>query len=160
MSRITYCEPDDDASFLRCCAFDHNMKQAIKGKKGQRILKELEGALLALPEKRLINDGFATPEGDVCAMAALMLSRLIAGGLSKEDAMLAMKKQIDFDPASNWDAISGPAEVLKICEPLVWAIVEQNDEYSGRTPEETYDRVLAWVRSHIKQDIKPCPITK
>lgn len=155
MSRIEYCEPDDAASFLRCYAFDRNMKQAIKGKKGQRILKELEAALLALPDKRLISDGFATPEGDVCAMAALMLSRTLAAGASRQDAMGIMKKQIDFDPQSGWESISGPSEVLKICEPLVWAIVEQNDECCGKTPEQTYNRVLAWTRSNIKQEDKP-----
>lgn len=154
MSRLEYCEPDDEVSFLRCCAFSHNTKQAIKGKKGQRILKELEAALLAMPEKRLISDGFARLEGDVCAMAALMLSRILAAGASRQDAMGIMEKQIDFDPEPGWDAICDTSEAMKICKPLVWAIVEQNDEYGGKTPEQTYDRVLAWVRSNIKEEVQ------
>ncbi len=154
MSRITYCEPDDTASFLRCCAFDGNVTRAINGKKGQRVLKELEAALLALPKKRLIHGQFARYDGDVCAMAALLLSRTLARGVCRSEAPDVMAQQIDFD-AQGWDAIERASGVLKICEPLVWAIVEQNDEYGGQTPEETYERVLNWVRSNMKQEPKP-----
>ena len=154
MSRITYAEPNSLEEELRCWAFEGNMARAIKGKKGQRILKELEAALLALPKKRLISDQFATPEGDVCAWAALLLSRTLAAGASRQEAMGAMEKQIDFEP-NGWNAISGPSQVLKICVPLVWAIVERNEEYRGKTPEETYERVLNWVQSNIKEKAKP-----
>lgn len=64
MSRIDDgYEPDDTASFLRSCAFTHNIEQAQKGKKGLKFFKELEAALLALPEKKLISGAMAQVAG-------------------------------------------------------------------------------------------------
>jgi hypothetical protein len=53
MSRIMEGDCDDNASFLRACAFMANQKRALKGKKGRAVLKELEEALVAMPVKRL-----------------------------------------------------------------------------------------------------------
>lgn len=52
-------ECDDAESWLRACAWGWNEKQALRGKKGVAFLRELEAALLALPEKRLIYREFA-----------------------------------------------------------------------------------------------------
>ena len=53
MSRIEDYDIYDTASFLRSCAFGHNVEQALKGKRGQKFLRELEAELVAMPEKRL-----------------------------------------------------------------------------------------------------------
>ena len=50
MSRIEEGDYDDTASFLRGCAFSANCDRAVEGRKGQRILLELEEALLAMPD--------------------------------------------------------------------------------------------------------------
>lgn len=77
MSRINdYNEPEDTASFLRGCAFEANADRALLGRKGQRFLRELEAALLAMPEKRLSAGRLARTTingselcGEVCAIA-------------------------------------------------------------------------------------------
>lgn len=64
-----------------------NIGRALKGRKGQRALMDLEQALLDLPEKRLIS-GYLAADGEVCAVAALALSRRMWKGEAR-DAILA-----------------------------------------------------------------------
>ena len=69
MGRITYSEDDDfNNQGLMWMA---NQERSIKGRKGQAALRELEAALLALPEKRLISGELENAVGEVCAVGAL-----------------------------------------------------------------------------------------
>lgn len=66
MSR--FCEGDGENPIQY--AWTGNVERICRGKRGQKILRELVGALLALPERRLIH-GYLQKDGEVCAIGAL-----------------------------------------------------------------------------------------
>lgn len=171
MSRIDDgWEPEDTADFLRACAFGANMERAVAGKKGQKFLRELEAALLALPEKKLCYGSLADfkieyplqalgdpiPErgkhiatGEVCALGAVALAREMAKG--RDRAAVLQELADDEDPDETcWEKTENAAHYLGICHPLAFKIIEMNDEFGGRSDEERYERMLAWVRRNIK----------
>jgi hypothetical protein len=136
--RISYSDEEDfpgqhdlwQANCLRC----------IKGKKGQAALRELEQALLALPEKRLIAYELEDAEGEVCAIGALAKYR---------------NHTPKADP--EWEMEQVGVE-LGMPEMIAWKIVAMNDveldwrwdKKTGKsvqiTPEERYERILAQVQ--------------
>lgn len=163
MSRIEEYEPDDTASFLRCCAFSGNVRRAVAGKKGRKFLLELEAALLALPEKRLSKGAMAAARedfetyppkppvatGEVCALGAVAVARALAAGKDRMKVLQGLSEK--FDPEeSGWELTKMAAKELDICHPLAWAVVYRNDECSAQTDEERYEKVLEWVRAKLK----------
>lgn len=162
MSRIDDYEPSDTAGFLRSCAFGHNVEQATNGKKGRKFLEELEAALIAMPEKRLAKGVMADadedsvplgtvpePNGEVCALGAVALARMVKLGVPREVALKDLVKK--FDPSeTNWQLQKIAAGELKISHPLAYAVIYTNDECYPRTPEARYEKVLTWVRAKLK----------
>lgn len=170
MSRINDSyEPEDTADILRGYAFEGNMRRALQGKKGQKFLRELEAALLSLPEKKLCEGSLAgfkiqydpDPEwsshkekfmatGQVCALGAVAIARETAKGRKREDVLQALADDEDPDEPE-WSKTKETAHYLKICHPLAFAIIERNDECTARNDGERYELVLAWVRRQIKE---------
>lgn len=70
MSRFSEGECESNYAYL----WPARVQQVIDGKRGQRILRELIDALLALPERRLIAGAIAK-HGEVCAVGALAKKR-------------------------------------------------------------------------------------
>lgn len=70
-----------------------NVERAISGKKGQRALRDLEEALLALPEKKLIS-GHLALDGQVCTMGALALKKKVDAGEDREEVLRALADKI------------------------------------------------------------------
>jgi len=163
MSRIDDGDINDTASFLASCALEHNMKQALKGKKGQKFLRELEAELVAMPEKRLWRGTLAQIpvyrpyfkiEGEVCALGVVAVARAMKEGKSRDRAIFEVSKiaPAEDDQTSNWRKIRKAADALGISMALAYAIVYQNDECgweSRRDPEANHTRMLEWVRSRI-----------
>jgi len=136
-----------------------NIQRSLQGKAGQRALREFEAALLALPEKRLLREQLYDDEGGVCAVGCY--ARYKGVDLSK------------FDPEDESDEVGVVAGMPRL---VAWSVVELNDihldtvwevangpvqrghgTYKGgiqlvreMTPEERYEKVLAWVRAHLK----------
>lgn len=135
-----------------------NCRRSLNGRAGQQALRELEAALLALPEKRLIKDSLVDDDGGVCAIACY-----------------AKYKGVDplkFDPEDESDEVGVVSGMPRL---VAWKVVELNDiildtvwdvaegpiqrgygTYKGgiplirdMTPEERYERILAWVREHV-----------
>ena len=87
MSRIHY-DYDEQFGELRMGAWEHNTKLAFEGKRGQAALRDLEAALLALPEPKLAADQFCVvrphlgvpgqPIVEACALGALAWHKGIA----------------------------------------------------------------------------------
>jgi hypothetical protein len=168
-----------------------NTERALKGRRGQRDLRDLETALLELPEKRLIAGSIAL-NGQVCAVAALAVHRLMQDGTPREQALAEIETPIEwcqcrhrerehgpdgctrcaefvvkakeegwrwqptlcsaFDPDPDHDADEGHDTAtlgvrVGMTYALAWRIAYLNDEsFPDCTPEERYERVLAWVR--------------
>jgi hypothetical protein len=127
--------------------YEKAQQNALRGKRGQAVLKELEAALLAMPVKRLIH-GFLAHEGEVCALGALAAKRKVDGGLAWKDAV----DELPSCDGSVSDTIDFAESRLKIKQTLAIAISYQNDEGVEwrATPEERWEKVLQWVREQIK----------
>jgi hypothetical protein len=129
---------------------------AIRGKRGQKLLRELEQALLALPEKRLIAGSFCDGK-EVCAGGALALYREVLKGRRREEVLaeLASRRPSYED---GYEGILFVRDQIGCVESLAAAIVWENDGYGDylradcRTPEGRYNHVLEWVRRHLKND--------
>ena len=153
--RINYCDEEDRPG--QFALWDANCRRSLRGKAGQAALRDLEAALLALPEKRLIRDRLEH-DGEVCAVGAYARHKGL--DLSK------------FDPEDESDAVGVEAGMPRL---VAWKIIALNDvtldtvwevadgplnrwdaHYKGglavvrdMTPEERYEKVLAWVRAQL-----------
>lgn len=103
---------------------------AIRGRRGQKFLRELLAAFDALSEKRLI-EGDLVREGDVCAIGAVGKLR----GVPLES----------MDP----DDCGAIAKAFGISEAMVREILFQNDDGVRETPEQRFVRMRRWVISQI-----------
>lgn len=130
MSRSGYSEDLDQWDLIK---WRGQVASATKGARGQKFLRDLLGALDALPSKRLIREELREADGEVCAIGALGIAR----GMDME----ALDPE-DYD---------GVAAAFNIAHQLAQEIVYMNDEYDRReTPEERFSRMRAWVASLIK----------
>lgn len=169
MSRIDEGDICDTADFLAACALEHNMKQALNGRKGQKFLRELEAELVAMPEKRLWRGVLVHPpepvgvgfkiDGEACALGVVAVARAMAKGCTRDQAFQDVSKIVpkewvenNDDPPSGWQQIKRAAKALGISTSLAYAIVYENDELSHGfpdTPDGRYEGMLHWVRSKI-----------
>jgi hypothetical protein len=131
MGRHGYHDDCDDT--LALGRWRAQVKSAIRGKRGQKFLRELVAALEALPEKRLVKGTLQSEEGGVCAIGSVGVKR-----------SLDMK---EFDP---YDA-EGLGETFDIAHQMVRAIEYENDEGAYKeTPEERWERMLKWAMSRLE----------
>jgi hypothetical protein len=132
MSRSGYSEDLDNWSLIR---WRGRVASATRGKRGQKMLRDLLAALDAMPEKRLTS-GEMIHEGDVCALGAL--------------AQAKQKPWLDEDV--DCDDTEFLANEFDVAEPLVKEIVFENDEayHWNETPEHRWQRMRAWVASQIR----------
>lgn len=136
MSRSDYSDSLDQ--WAQIC-WNGAVQQAIRGKRGQVLLRDLLGALDAMPDKRLIADEFATTEGAVCALGALGVAR----GMPLAD--LAAIDGEDEDTPKRL------GRMFNIAPALVREIEYQNDSDGHREPsEKRWRSVRAWVASEIR----------
>lgn len=121
--------------------------RALNGKRGQEALKELESALLALPQPRLLEGKFCDGT-EVCALGALALKRQVQSGVALPEALSEIHRRFEY-----WDEECDPArfaaEALKLTYSVAFQVMSKNESL-GTTPEERYQKVLEWVRSWIK----------
>ncbi len=128
MSRAQYSDDLEKWDLIR---WRGQVMSAIRGKRGQKCLRDLVAALEALPDKRLIAEELRNEEGEHCALGALGAAR-----------------GVDLDKVDPED----PEQVAKafdIAEQLAREIAYENDESGYRTPEERYEGMMRWARSHI-----------
>lgn len=123
-------------------------KNALKGKRGQAALKELEEALLALPDKALIEGQlFSEENGGVCAVGAMVVHRKMKEGMTRQEAIEWLSKRYGDDYHSTIECGKDTLGLL-YCVASEFAYVN-DEEACASTPEERYDIVLKWVREHI-----------
>lgn len=143
MSRSGYSEDLDNWALIR---WRGAVAAAIKGKRGQALLKEMEAALLALPEKRLCSGWHDAPSGEVCALGAVALKRKMDKGKHRVEAFAELEREFNEDVAAN--EVGGE---FGIADAMAQEITYVNDEQGpyDATPEQRYEYMLKWVRENI-----------
>ena len=118
------------------------MQSAIRGRRGQQLLRDLIAGLDALPVPELAAGALEDPEtGCVCALGAVRLQR----------GAEAVPLHFDpTDPDIDWRDL---AEPFDISETLANAVVSQNEYGSSRNDEQSrrhrWRSVRAWAVGHL-----------
>lgn len=160
MSRSGYSDDCDGWALIR---WRGAVTSAIRGQRGQAMLRELAAALDALPEKRLAAGVLATEDGGYCALGTLGRAR----GMDMA--------QIDPDDPDAVARAFGVAEALasevmwmndatirdertylnvEVCGPMRgWERHTQLRWVADpRAAEKRWQTMRRWVASHIKVD--------
>jgi hypothetical protein len=152
-----------------------NYERALKGKRGRQALRDLREALLALPEKKLIEGALCTvnpatrlrdvPEDSwryrdlsealggkgegVCAIGALLWHRKVKAGADPSEAFDSLPTLEDSNYGLD-DTASLAVSDAGIAYSLAWALACKNDEtYRRMTPEERYTAFMAWIDAEL-----------
>jgi hypothetical protein len=131
MSRSGYVEDLDPWEHIR---WRGAVASAIKGKRGQALLKEMLASMAAMPVKCLVAENLIEDDsGAVCALGAVGKAR-----------------DIDMAPIDPEDS-AAVAETFGIAQAMAQEIVWINDEAgpSKETPEARFQRVRRWTESQI-----------
>lgn len=140
MSRSGYNDCIDNWDLIR---WRGQVASAIRGKRGQAMLRDLLAALDAMTEKALITHELVSEQGEVCALGALGVARGV--DMSK------------LDP----DEPEYVAAAFNIAPCLAQEIVYLNDEHLDRmwdeaqrrmenvTPEKRWQSMRDWVAGKI-----------
>lgn len=109
--------------------------RAIRGKRGQAMLRDLLAALEAMPVKRLITEELEA-DGNYCTLGVLGKARNLP---------MAGYDSYDFGYL---------AHEFGVARALIQEIEFENDEgtYRPETPEQRWQRMRAWVAEQIKQE--------
>lgn len=131
MSRSGYT---DDCEHLEL--WRGTVARAIRGKRGQKLLRTLLDALDGMTAKRLVSD-LLVDGPDVCLLGA--------GGRAMGIADLDK-----IDPEEHGIL----AQRFDVSKALIAEIEFVNDEenYHPETPEQRYERVRKWVVENIKEE--------
>ena len=140
MSR--YCEWDGDWEPWMEGQAAGALQSAIRGRRGQQLLRDLIAGLDALPVPELAAGSLEDPEtGCVCAFGAVRLHR-------GEQNVPLLFHPTDWD--ADWRELAKP---FNISETLAHAVISaneyvdsNNDEYSRRN---RWKSVRAWAVSHL-----------
>lgn len=136
----------EDWDYARQCLWDNAVRRATVSPRGQKALRALEAALLALPSPRLI-EGALCDGSDFCAVGAMAAHRMVLEGKSWEDAIARLRWNDD-------DSVDETArfaeQELKMSFALAWDMAFENDHpLADLTPERRYEVMLAWVRARL-----------
>lgn len=143
MSRHGYTDDIDDV--LESGRWRGRVASAIRGKRGQALLKELAAALDAMPEKRLIRGTLQAKDGDCCAIGAVCKAK------GKD-----YTAHQDDDPYDLQELNQSIANELDVSLCLVQEIEYTNDEGSYKeTDEQRWTRVRAWVARKLDTSTRP-----
>lgn len=138
MSRSGYSDDPEPWDLIR---WRGAVMSAIRGKRGQAMLRELLAAMDAMPKKELITDDLVDADGCYCTLGALGAARGM--DLASIDAE---------DPDS-------VAEAFGIPRALAAEIEYENDDggpwlphHQKETPAQRWVRMRAWVAKHLKDE--------
>ncbi len=127
MSRSNYTCDNDIWAQLKWRGM---VASAIRGNRGQRMLRELADALDAMPSKRLIQHDLVTRAGECCTLGAVFQAR---GRANTQEELHEDNARI--------------ANELNVSECLVQEVEFLNDDapFIDETPEARWTRMRAWV---------------
>lgn len=130
------CGYQDDLEQQDLAMWRGRVTSAMRGKRGQKLLRELLAALDAMPDKRLIENRLVDDAGDVCLLGA--------GGKARQLPNLDKLDPEDHD---------GLAKIFDVAPCLIQEIEYENDEGGyHETDEQRFERVRKWLVKNIKAD--------
>jgi hypothetical protein len=160
MSRSGYSDDCENLELYR-----QAVTRAIKGRRGQALLRDLAAALDAMQDKRLFTEELVQADGEFCALGVLGAAR-----------------GMDMSRIDAWEP-SDVARAFGVARSLAAEIVYENDEHDdyewvtvevcgpmrphwpdygkhersrnlpvGDGPERRWKRMRAWVAKHIEKD--------
>jgi hypothetical protein len=151
----------DESGDLPGIFWEIDLQRALTSGRGQRILREIEAALLTMPEHKLIADEIVElgewdeevdrqiPTGAVCAVGAYAVYRATQGGKTREQALLDLAK--DWGGERDCWQTEQLGRRVGLARTVAWELACVNDETFGHlTPDGRHAAVLAWVRDRIK----------
>jgi hypothetical protein len=133
MSRHGY---SDDLDPLELGRWRGMVSSAIRGKRGQKFLREMLSALDSMEEKRLVGGVLGTEHGGVCALGAVLKGR-------GEDVSA-------FDPYDHKKL----AALMDVSYCLIQEVEFVNDDTGAMSTFERWETVRAWVVKRINDDEK------
>lgn len=134
MSRSGYSDDCDNLELWRA-----SVERAMKGKRGQRALREIVQALDELPEKKLIQGSFTA--GGFCTLGALARHRGVdVSDLNVEEDMDGWVEEVDRD-------VVGAR--LNMAPSMAAEVMFMNDEWDSETPEERWARMRQWAQNNL-----------
>lgn len=160
MSRSGYSDDCDGWALIR---WRGAVQAAIRGRRGQAMLRELVQALDALPEKRLARDALSTDDGEYCTLGALGRARgldlaaidpddreAVASAFGVAEAMAAEIMFLNDDEIEDFTYVN--FEVVGPLRP--WERrVQLRRAYNPRAAEVRWSRMRAWAVANLsKQD--------
>ncbi len=155
--RLNYSDDEDRPG--QFALWDANCRRSIRGKAGQLALRELEVALVTMPEKRLVKDVLVTDDGDVCAVGAYARHKgLDLSKFDPEEEADQVGVEAGMPPLVAWEVVAlNDIHLDTVWEVALGPLARHDATYKGgipfirdMTPEERYTRVLEWVRAKIR----------
>ena len=135
MSRSGYVDDMEDP--LQLGRWRGRVASALRGKRGQKFLRDLRDALDAMPDKRLIKNELVTEDGDVCALGCLGMARSVPG--------LKLIDPYEHDYLAN---------LFDVASCLIQEVEYENDEFLRETPEQRWERMRKWCDAHIEERVE------
>jgi len=132
MSRSGYDEDYGDDDPLALGRYRAQVASAIRGKRGQALLRELLAALDAMPDKRLVA-GELEADGQFCALG-----------------VVGQARRMNLASIDTYD-VESLAPKFNIAEQLAREIMLVNDEHVSETrwvEYEVYGPIPPWERRH------------
>jgi hypothetical protein len=133
-----------------------DLERALTSGRGQRLLREVEESLRALPKRELIageivradktDDDDRVIEGSVCAVGAFALYRLMQQGATREEAL---DELYDFygGVADEWTT-ERLGRKCGLARTVAWELGRVNDDdFVHLKPRQRWRAVLKWVRN-------------
>ncbi len=129
MSRVGWSEDEDYPG-----QFDlwrSNVERSLAGREGQQALRDLEAAMLALPEPRLIGRRLVKGD-DVCANGALVAYRRAARGQSREAVLAQMREETAFACDTCWHVKAVHGLTCAGCDDRIALFRVEGPRYPGQ----------------------------
>lgn len=144
--------------------WQHNLQRALVSPRGKKALTELREALLALPEKKLIERALCTVGGaekrpvlerdysmileengeGVCAVGAYIWWKKVKAGMDPQAAFASLPT-LEDENHDMWETADA-AKAVGMAGVLAWHLAYQNDEtFRSVTPSERYVKFMAWL---------------
>ena len=134
MTRSGY---SDDLDWLELGRWRGRVMSALRGRRGQALLRDIAKAMDAMPERVLGAGGLKTPAGDFCTLGCAMAHRGLDVPVEEDES--------DFD-------VDWTAGQLDIAECLAMEVTYINDEcgFFNETGEQRWRRVRKWVAENLR----------